>query len=120
MISQGTPWSSKITSSSRSPGDAEPRETWLAHDVTWKNHYKAEINLPQGGRAGTIWRLDGCRDSERLTGEGGGVIVVIWYGRVSLGVCVVVVSNSTVERGNVAPVIQGPINDTGEEPLGSC
>ena len=38
---------------------------------------------------------------ERLTGEGGDVIVVIWKGCVSLEVCVVMVARSTVKRGDV-------------------
>ena len=42
------------------------------------------------------------------------------YGCVSLGVCVVVVANSTVKRGGVAPVMKGTLNDPGEEPLRTC
>ena len=55
-----------------------------------------------------------------MTGEGRGVIVIIWHGCVSLGVCVVVVANSTVKRGDVAPVMKGTVNDTGEEQLRPC
>ena len=53
-----------------------------------------------------------------MTGEGGYVILVIRCG--CLGVCVVVTANATVERRDMAPVMQSSINDTGEEPLGSC
>ena len=49
-----------------------------------------------------------------MTGEGSDVIVIIWYGCVSLGV---VIAISTVKREDVAPVMKGSINDTGEEPL---
>ena len=38
-----------------------------------------------------------------MTGEGGDVIVVFWYSCVSLGVCVVVISNSTVKREGRGP-----------------
>ena len=52
------------------------------------------------------WRLDGCRDADgRLA---------------SLGVRLVVVSTSTVKREDVAPVMEGSTNDTGEEPLCPC
>ena len=45
------------------------------------------------------------------------MVVVVWYGRICLSVCVIVVTNPTVKRINIAPVIQSSINDTGE---GSC
>ena len=38
----------------------------------------------------------------------------------SLGACVVVVASSTVERSDMAPVMKGPVDDTGWEPLGPC
>ena len=52
--------------------------------------------------------------AERLTGEGGDIVVVIWYCRVSLGISMDVVTRSTVQRVNTTPVMQSPINDTGE------
>ena len=42
-----------------------------------------------------------------MTGEGGDVIVIIWYGCVNFGVCVVVVANSTVKRGGRGPSDEG-------------
>ena len=77
----------------------------LAHEVAWKNHHKAEADSSetQNRAIRGLW----LQRFERLTGEGGDVIVVVCYGCVSLGVCVV-------------PVMEGSTNDTGEEPLCQC
>ena len=50
----------------------------------------------------------------------GDVIVIIWCGCVGLGFCMSWVAISTVKRGVVAPMMEGSINDTGEEPLCQC
>ena len=52
---------------------------------------------------------------ERIAGESGDVVVIVWYRYVSLRVGVVVVAGSTVKREEMSPVMQGSMNDTGEE-----
>ena len=42
---------------------------------------------------------------------------VVWCGRACLWVCVIVVTNPTVKRRNMATVFQSSVNDTSKEPL---
>ena len=66
-----------------------------------RKHQESESNLPPRGRRAQP-EASWLHRRRRLTGEGSDVVIVVWYGRVSLGVCVVVVANSTVERTNMA------------------
>ena len=48
------------------------------------------------------------------------VVIVVWLCRICLSVCVIVVTNATVKRKYMVPVIRSSINETGEEPVVSC
>ena len=117
MASQDTPWSSKIFLCSRSPGDAETRGH--KKQIVSRSHLE---NSSQGGsevfREGRSGQLEASKLQrfEKLTGEGGDT----WYGYVGSGVCVVVIANATVDKKDMAPVMQSSVNDTGQQPLGPC
>ena len=46
--------------------------------------------------------------------------MVVWYGRACLWVCVIVVTNPTVKKKNMATMFQTFINDFRKKPLGLC
>ena len=111
MASQDTPWSSKMFSSSRPPGDAEPQGT------NWRT--KSPEKTSQGGT-----RLPRVRKTRQLE--------ALWLQRlmrtaraISSSSGMLCQSQSQRNRGrqvhrregDMTQVMQGPINDTGEEPL---
>ena len=108
----------------RAQGHPETRDTRnkLTYEVTRKNHHKTEANCRVRAEAGkrAIRGFDGCRVSNDRLARGA-------TSSSSSGVAVSV-SESTwswstmppFKEENVAPVMKGSINDTGEEPLCPC